>query len=130
MTGDGADLLDASQLFLLANVVNFVGCHSLLVCSQSSWMNHIEKDHDKEHRNRVEDVQKDLMPQQVAIIAHQVLDDSKEGSDDDKSRTCVQGDQILLPILVIRSGKQVRAFLCLADANVEDNGHCDKQAEE
>lgn len=56
-----------------------------------------KKQHLNKHRRRIEDVQKVLVLQQEAVIAHQVFHDAENGPEHDEAGTPVEGVDVSTP---------------------------------
>lgn len=67
-------------------------------------MNEIEDDHHSQHQHRIKDIQIVLMPEQVSIVALDILDDPKYRPNHDEEASGVKGVYVLVPRTVILVG--------------------------
>ncbi|RDW75653.1 hypothetical protein BP5796_06474 [Coleophoma crateriformis] len=62
------------------------------------WVLDIEEQHRQEHQSRIKDVDIHLIAQQWPVLAHHVLDDTKDGTDHDEERGDVEDEEMPLPV--------------------------------
>jgi hypothetical protein len=62
--------------------VNIALVHRILI-DECTRMGPVEENHDQDHERRVEDVEIDLVRQENAVLAHDILADTENGSDQD-----------------------------------------------
>ena len=90
-------------------------------------MINIKQHHGRKHQDRIKDIQKHLMIQQIPICAHDVLDDTEDGSDHDQEAGAVEHVEVALPrdgeLLGAQGGNGTEAV-------IEDPGDGDEEAEE
>lgn len=90
-------------------------------------MINIEQHHSEEHQHGIKDIQEYLMIQQIPILAHNVLNDSEDGTDHDQEAGAVENVEVALPwdseLLGTQGGHGAQAV-------VEDPSDEDKEAEE
>lgn len=60
-------------------------------------VNPIERQHNRQHEHRIEDVQKDLFPKQKPRVPLLILDDSERAPHQDQAARHIQGDEMALP---------------------------------
>lgn len=84
-------------------------------------------DHHYCHENRIEDVEEDLMRDQIATIALQVLDHSENAPDQDEAARSVQHIQVSPPRDSAAVGYRRRS---LDNSNVEEDRGADEESED
>lgn len=86
------------------------------------------KEHNNnKHEQRVKDVERPLVLQQVPIIAHGVLNDAEDGTDHDECADSVEHLEHDAPVVAVGAG---RARVVPVDAQVEDGRDDDEEAED
>ena len=82
-------------------------------------MDNVDQDHDCEHQQRIKDVQVDLVLNQAAVIALNVLDNSKYRSHEYKNASRIESNEVLVPRAAGRLGVVCRLALdCASNAPV------------
>lgn len=89
-------------------------------------MEDVEQHHHAEHERSIKNVQEDLVPQEVPVLSHDILDDPEHGTDHDEQAREVEDPEVPLP----RDGEGLGFLGWVArDAVVEDCGRDDEDAE-
>ena len=93
-------------------------------------MHHIQHRDHTEHQRRIKHIQPDLVPQEIAVVALDVLDDAEDAADHDERARGEEDEGVFAPGNAgfgagLREGCGVAV-----QAKVEDNGEDDEPAEE
>ena len=93
-------------------------------------VHHIQHRDYREHQRRIKHIQPDLVPQQIAVVALDVLDDAEDTADHDERARGEEDEGVFAPgnaglRAALREGGGVSV-----QAEVEDDGEDDEPAEE
>ena len=98
-----------------------------LLVNDLTRMINIKQNHRQKHQRRIKDIQENLIGQQVSILTHNILDNTKHGTNHDQQADTVKDEEETLPWDFELFGSQGGHG---ADAVVEDSSDDDEESEE
>jgi hypothetical protein len=91
-------------------MVNVVACLQLIILETMfdvppttqprlnfAGMHNVEDDHNGQHQHCIENIEIVLVAKYVPVVALDVLDNPKDGPNEDQDASCVQRDEVLMP---------------------------------